>query len=127
MNLENIRSAAENAWAKVGYSPDRIHELCDDDLDALERATATMRPMAEAALVEMVGGVEPANALLGKLKGFTQARMIKLVHAAKRASRLRHIPTQYQMAALVIDVQVGCNFIAVERERREAVRSHAMN
>ena len=125
--LPEIRDAADRAWSKIGYSPDRLHELADEDLDALERATVTMRPMAEAVLVEMCGGVDKANAVLAKLKGFKQSRLIRLVEAAKRAVHLRHMLTRYQIAAFVIDAQCGCGFIAVERERRQAKRSGAMN
>lgn len=125
--LPEIKEAADAAWSKVNYNPDRIHELSDADLDALERATAVMRPMAEAVLVDLCGGVDEANAVLGKLKGFKQTKLMRLVKAAKRAIHKRHMLTRYQIAAFVIDAQIGCSFIAVERERRHAQRAGAMN
>lgn len=123
---EHIREGADAAWRKIAYNPDRIHELADADLDALETATALMRPLAEAALVSMCGGVDHANAVLAKLRGFKQSKLMRLVAAAKKAAVTHRNPTQYQMAAFVIDAQVGCSFIAVERERRHAQRAGAV-
>lgn len=125
--FEEIRDAAEHAFAKVGNDPNRIAELSDDDLLSLSVHLKTQRPIVEAALISQCGGVDQANAALQRAMAYSQGKLVKMVHAAYRAMKTHGNPSVGQFAAFVINTQVGVGAVMVEQERRQAKRAGRMN
>lgn len=127
--LEEIRDASDDAMTKIDNDPNRIAELGDDDLTSLALHMKTARPMLEQTLISFCNGdVDAANAALAHVAAFKQGKLVRLVRAGYAAMKAAHRnPSINQLAALVYNVQVGVGLIAVEQERRQAVRAGAMN
>lgn len=128
MGLDEIRDAAEEAFAKIDRNPDRLHELDADDLTAIAVQIKLALPMMEQTLLSFCNGdTERANAALTRVGTFKQAKLVRLVRECHTALRTHRNPSLYQIAALVVDLQVGVGAVTVEQERRDAVRGRAMN
>ena len=127
--LEEIRDASDDAMTKIDNDPNRIAELGDDYLTSLELHMKTARPMLEQTLISFCNGdVDAANAALAHVATFKQGKLVRLVRAGYAAMKASHRnPSINQLAALVYNVQVGVGLVAVEQERRQAVRAGAMN
>jgi hypothetical protein len=125
--FEEIRDASERAFAKIGNDPDRLRELSDDDLTSIAVHVKTARPLLEATLVSLCGSQDKANAALDRVMSYSQGKLLKLVRVAQVAMKTHRNPSVGQLAALVIDVQVGCGAIQVEQERRQVREAGRMN
>lgn len=125
--LEQIRDAAEHAFAKVGNDPNRIGELNDDDLTSVALHLKTQRPIAEDALIVLCGGVDQANAALKRVGEYPQGKLVKLVRAAYRAMKTHRNPSVGQFASFVYNLHVGVGAVMVEQERRQAKRAGRVN
>lgn len=125
--IEEIRDAAENAFAKIDRNPDRMAELSDEDLASVALHVKILRPMTEETLVALCGGIDAANAALARVQQFSQGKLITLVRAAHVAMKGTRGPSVNQLAALVFDCAVGCGAVQVEQQRRAALRANAMH
>jgi hypothetical protein len=125
--LEGIRSASERAFAKIGNDPNRIGELSDEDLTSIAVHVKTMRPIVEQALTSLCGDADKANAALQRVMAYSQGKLLKLVRAAHAGMKTHRNLSVGQLAAFVLDIQIGCSAVQVEQERRHACKARRVN
>jgi len=125
--LGEIRDAADAAMSTIDADPTRIGELGDADLTSVAVHLKTQLPIFEHMLVALCGNAEQANAALQRALAYSKGKLAKLVRAGHVAVTTHGNPSVGQLAALVINSQVGVGAVQVEQERRQALRAGRMN